>query len=194
MDLFYLVVRILLLTLGSLLGVIYLLMQFWQKVPATKLKFKPYDYVTFALVAFLFGIGANNYWGLAAFVPLVLWKLVAGQFIQKSRLTGSGRWMEVQWMKLLPKGFNIPREMASELQKIPGDTHFIVPRFVSLWAVRYFVKAMRKNSGRMPTNMKGQEAQAFHLVESMAGNISKLGAGKTESVSLPFGILKITRL
>lgn len=194
MEIFYIVVRSFLIAFGALLASVYIVMQLWQKVPTAGFQLKPYDTVTYGLVGFLFGVGLNSYWGLLAFVPLLLAKLLNAKLLQKNRLRGSGRWMEIQWMKMTPKGFQLPAQMAQELQRLPGDTHFIVPRFVSLWAVKFFVKSVRKNADKVPANMRGQEAQAFEMLERMAVNIGRLDAGKTEQLSLPFGLLKITRL
>jgi hypothetical protein len=102
--------------------------------------------------------------------------------------------MEIQWQKMTPRGFQMPREAMTQIQRLPGDQHFILPRFASLWAVNYFTGALRKNTAKLPQNMKGQEAMALDLVERMATNIKRLEAGRTEKIDLPFGMLKITRL
>jgi hypothetical protein len=57
------------------------------------------------------------------------------------------------------------------------------------------MKSIRKNAGKAPVPMRAnQQAQAFDMVEKMGLNIIKLEKGKTEQVSLPFGVLKVTRL
>ena len=194
MDIFYIILRSLMVAVALFMAVTYVIMQLWQKVPSLSFQLKPYDSITYGLVGFLCGVGFNNYWALLAFAPLLLIKFLSSKQLQKNKLRGSGRWMEVQWQKLTPKGFNIPKQMATELQRLPGDTHFIVPRIASLWAMKYFMKSMRKNSNKIPANMRGQEAQAFEMIEKMAQNITRLDAGKTEQLSLPFGVLKVTRL
>jgi hypothetical protein len=61
--------------------------------------------------------------------------------------------------------------------------------------VKYFLKSIRKNASKAPVPMRAnQQAQAFDMVEKMGNNIMKLEKGKTEQVSLPFGVLKVTRL
>jgi hypothetical protein len=66
---------------------------------------------------------------------------------------------------------------------------------VGLWAVKYFLKSVRKNASKGPVPMKAaQQEQAFEMVERLGNNIIKLEKGKTEQLALPFGVLKVTRL
>lgn len=194
MDIVMLIVRIMLMVFGTAAALFYLLSQMWQKVPSPKLALKVQDSLTYGIVGFCFGLGTNSYWGLLAFVPLLLVKLISHLAISKKRVAGSGRWMEIQWHRFSPKGFRMPQEAMDQIKRLPSDTHFIVPRFVSLFAIRFFLKSMRKNAHKMPQQMRGQEGQAMDMVEGIARNISRLDSGKTEKLSLPFGELKVTRL
>lgn len=194
METFLLVIRILMMVVASIVGVFYLLSQFWQRVPQMPFKLKPHDYVVYAVVAFAFGLGLDNYWGLVAFLPLILVKFAMHFLISKNRVAGGGRWMEVQWQRFTPRGFNMPRDAMQQIGKLPSDAHFLLPRFVSLLAVKMFMKTVRKNMGKAPVPMRGQETQAMDMVESIARNITRLDSGKTEKLSLPFGELKVTRL
>lgn len=182
------------LTVGSLMAIVYLLLQLWQPVPATGVRFKGRDYFFYAVVAFLFGFGLNSEWGLLAFVPLLLVHIIFAFFVQKNKVHGRGRWMEVEWKKLTPKGFNLPKEMRQELGRLPGDVHFLFPRFASLWAVRFVVRSMKKNAGKAPQQFQSRQADALSMIEKTARNIRDLDSGKTEQMSLPFGVLRVTRL
>ncbi|MEY4065083.1 MAG: hypothetical protein RIR26_1291, partial [Pseudomonadota bacterium] len=80
-------------------------------------------------------------------------------------------------------------------QRLPGDQHILVPRHIGVWAVKYFMKSLRKNASKAPVPMKaGQQQQAFEMVEKLGGSIIRLEKGKSEQLSLPFGVLKVTRL
>ncbi len=198
MDIVYLVLRGLLLTLGIIIVVIHMALQLYRGLPSKPFSFKAYDWAAIGITSFLFGIGCNSYWGLLAGLVPGLWKVGCGIFLQAPKLKGSGRWMEVRWQKMTPKGFNLPREMMAELSRLPTDKHFLVPRFVSLLFIRYFMKNMKSNASKqfanLPKKGKGQEAQALGMIEDMVSNIAKLEGGRTEQVSLPFGVLKVTRL
>ncbi|MEN9810469.1 MAG: hypothetical protein RLZZ488_2036 [Pseudomonadota bacterium] len=195
MEIFLLIVRSLMLVLGSLMLVVFMLFQLWQRVPSQGIKFRAQDGITLGAVALIFALGTNSYWGLAAVLPMLLGKLLSQLMIQKNRVRGSGRWIEVQWTKMTPRGFQIPQQLGKELQKLPGDQHVLLPRQVGIWAVKYFLKSVKKNAGKGPVPMRaGQQAQAFEMVERLGSNIIKLEKGKTEQVALPFGVLKVTRL
>jgi hypothetical protein len=57
------------------------------------------------------------------------------------------------------------------------------------------MKSLRKNASKAPVPMKaGQQQQAFEMVEKLGGSIIRLEKGKSEQLSLPFGVLKVTRL
>jgi hypothetical protein len=197
MEIFLIAVRSLLMVFGTLLAVLYVLGNMWQKVPSERLKLKTLDVALFAVVACLFGFGLNSYWGLLAFLPMIGAKVLLHRHIEKKRLRGKGRWVEVHWQKMTPRGFQFPREMVAQIQKIPGDQHFILPRFAGLWAINYFIKSFRKNAGKMAVQMRasgGQEGEALAQFEKMAANIKRLESGRTENLNFPFGVLKITRL
>lgn len=195
MEIVALIFKSLLGVVATLIAVLFLAFQLWQRIPSQGVKFKAQDLVGMGIVATLFSLATNSYWGLAAALPMLLAKLLSQFFIQKNKVRGSGRWMEVQWTKMTPRGFQIPTQLQSELQRLPGDQHILLPRRVSLWAVKYFLKSIRKNANKAPVPMRAQQqAQAFDMVEKMGNNIMKLEKGKTEQVSLPFGVLKVTRL
>ncbi len=194
MEIFLMLLRTLLLTIAGLMSIIYLALQLWQPIPARGISLKGRDYFFLTVVAFLFGFGLNNEFALLAFVPLLTAKLASGYFVQKNKVHGKGRWMEVEWRKFTPKGFQMPSQMKNEIGRLPGDVHFLLPRFASLWAVRLFVRSVRKNASKVPQQYKSQQGDAFELIDRTARNISKLDKGKTEQMSLPFGLLKITRL
>ncbi|MCA2960215.1 MAG: hypothetical protein IOD12_08180 [Silvanigrellales bacterium] len=195
MEIFFIAVRSFLMVIATLLALLYVLGNMWQKVPSERLKFKTLDYVLYGVVASLFAFGLNSYWGLLAVVPMLLAKLVLHAVIEKKRLRGKGSWIEVHWQKMTPRGFQLPREAMSQIQRLPGDQHFILPRFAGLWAVSYFQNAFRKNTAKMPVTMKaGHEADALAAIEKMIANVKRLESGRTENINLPFGVLKITRL
>ncbi|NBO38174.1 hypothetical protein EBU99_06295 [bacterium] len=195
MEIFVLVIKSLLVIVASIMAIAFLIFQLWQRVPTLGIKFKVQDWVSFGVVALLFALGTNSYWGLLAALPMLLGKITSQFFIQKNKVRGSGRWMEVQWTKMTPRGFQIPQQLKSELQRLPGDQHILLPRQLGLWAVKYFLKTVRKNASKAPVPMKaGQQEQAFEMVERLGANIIKLEKGKTEQLALPFGVLKVTRL
>lgn len=195
MEIFLMIVRGLMMFVGGLMFTVFLLFQLWQRVPSEGIKFKAQDLITFGAVGLIFALGTNSYWGLLAIVPMLLAKLLSQVLIQKNKVRGSGRWIEVQWTKMTPRGFQIPQQLSKELQKLPGDQHVLLPRQVGIWAVKYFLKSVKKNSSKGPVPMKAsQQAQAFEMVEKLGTNIIRLEKGKTEQVALPFGVLKVTRL
>lgn len=195
MEIFLIAVRSFLMVIATLLLGLYLLGNMWQKVPSERIKFKTLDYVLYGVVASLFAFGLNSYWGLLASLPMLVAKVALHAFIEKKRLRGKGSWMEVHWQKMTPRGFQIPREAMSQIQRLPGDQHFILPRFVGLWAISYFQTTFRKNTAKMPVAMRaGHEADALAAIEKMIANVKRLDTGRTENINLPFGVLKITRL
>ena len=194
MEIFLLLLRVLLLTIGLLMGTVYCALQLWQPVPSRGIALKGRDYFFMTVVAFLFGFGLQNEWGLLAFVPLLLARLASAHFVQKNRVHGKGRWMEVEWRKFTPRGFQMPSQMKSEISRLPGDVHFLFPRFASLLAIKLFVRSMRKNASRVPRQYHAQQGDAFELIDRTARNITRLDTGRSEQMNLPFGILKVTRL
>jgi hypothetical protein len=195
MEIFVLVIKVLLGVLACLMALIFLAFQLWQRIPTQGVQFKAQDLISMGAVALLFSLATNSYWGALAFLPMLLAKILSQILIQKNKVRGSGRWIEVQWTKMTPRGFQIPQQLQGELQRLPGDQHILLPRQIGVWAVKYFMKSVRKNSSKGPVAMKaGQQQQAFEMVERLGNNILRLEKGKTEQVSLPFGVLKVTRL
>jgi len=195
MEIFLIAVRSFFMVVATLLLVLYVLGNMWQKVPSERLKLKTLDFVLYAVVASLFAFGLNSYWGLLAAVPMLATKLALHALLEKKRLRGKGRWMEVHWQKMTPRGFQMPKEAMAQIQKLPGDQHFILPRFAGVWAINYFIGAFRKNTAKMPMAMKaGHEADALASIEKMVTNVKRLESGRTENINLPFGVLKVTRL
>lgn len=195
MEIFLLIVRCTMILVGSLFFLAFLAFQLWQRVPAEGIKFKAQDGVALAATTLIFALGTNSYWGLVVAIPMLVGKFLSQLLIQKNKVRGSGRWIEVQWTKMTPRGFQIPQQLSQELQRLPSDQHILLPRQIGLWAVKYFLKSVRKNASKSPVPIKpGQQAQAFEMVERLGTNIIKLEKGKTEQVALPFGVLKVTRL
>ena len=195
MEIVALIFKSLLGVVAVLIAILFLAFQLWQRIPSQGIKFKAQDLVGMGIVATLLSLATNSYWGLTAVAPMLFAKILSQFLIQKNKVRGSGRWMEVQWTKMTPRGFQIPTQLQAELQRLPGDQHILLPRRVSLWAVKYFLKSIRKNASKAPVPMRAnQQAQAFDMVEKRGNNIMKLEKGKTEQVSLPFGVLKVTRL
>jgi hypothetical protein len=195
MDIFLLIIRSLMILVGSLMLITFLIFQLWQRIPSAGLSFKTQDIIAFCAIGLIFALGANSYFGLLVLVPMFLCKLLSQWMIQKNRVRGSGRWIEVQWTKMTPRGFQMPQQLTKELQRLPGDQHILLPRQIGVWAVKYFLRSVKKNAAKSPVPMKaGQQAQAFEMVERLGNNIIKLEKGKTEQVALPFGVLKVTRL
>jgi len=195
MEIFLIVIKVLLGVLATLLALVFLAFQLWQRIPSAGVSFKAQDFISMGLVALLFALATNSYWGALAFIPMLLVKFASQFFIQKNKVRGSGRWIEVQWTKMTPRGFQIPAQLQSELKGLPGDQHILLPRRIGLWAVKYFLKSVRKNASKGPVPMKAaQQEQAFEMVERLGSNIIKLEKGKTEQLALPFGVLKVTRL
>ena len=200
MDTVILVFRILFLVIGSLTGIIYMLLQFYQKLPALALKLSTADYIVYSIVALIFGFGTNSYIGLAAFVPLLIIKFICKKLISPNNLKGSGFWMEIDWKKLTPRGFerNVPKHILDEMNKMinstPKDTHFIIPRIYAIIAVHFMLRKMKKESNKMPKGFTAQQQNmGMEQFTGLAQNILKLEKGKSEKKDLNIGILKISR-
>ncbi len=200
MDTVILVFRILFLVIGSLTGIIYLLLQFYQKLPSLTFKLTTADYIVFSMIALIFGFGTNSYIGLAAFIPLLLIKLICKKLISPKNLTGSGLWMEIDWKKLTPRGYerNVPKHVLEEMNKMinstPKDAHFIIPRIYAIIAVRFMLRKMKKESNKMPKGFTTQQQNmGMEQFTTLAQNILKLEKGKSDKKDLNIGILKITR-
>lgn len=200
MDTVILVFRILFIVIGSLTGIAYMLVQFYQKLPSSAFKLVTADYIVYSIVALIFGFGTNSYIGLAAFVPLLLMKFICKKMISPDRLRGSGFWMEIDWKKLTPRGYEgkVPKHILDEMNKMinstPKDTHFIIPRIYAMIAVRFMLRKMKKESNKMPKGFTAQQQNmGMEQFTGLAQNILKLEKGKSEKKDLNIGILKITR-
>lgn len=200
METVIIVFRILFLVIGSLTGIIYTLVQLYQKLPTNTFKFSTADYIIYPLVSLIFGFGTNSYYGLAAFVPLLLIKLICNKYISPNKVQGSGSWMEIDWRKLSPKGYNrnVPQQVLDEMNKMinntPKDTHFIIPRIYAVLAVRFMLRKMKKESSNLPKTFTAQQQNlGMEQFTSLANNILKLEKGKSEKKDLNIGVLKITR-
>lgn len=200
MDTVILIFRILFLVIGSLTGIIYLLFQFYQKLPSPTFKLTTPDYIVYSIVSLIFGFGTNSYIGLAVFIPFLLAKFICKKLISLNNLKGSGFWMEVDWKKLAPRGFerNVPKHILDEMNKMinstPKDTHFIIPRIYAIIAVHFMLRKMKKESNKMPKGFTPQQQNmGMEQFTSLAQNILKLDKGKSEKKDLNIGILKITR-
>lgn len=197
MDTFILIMRILFIVLGSLVSLAYILFQLFQKLPSNKFKLGTADYVVIIVVALIFGFGTNSYFGLLAFIPLLLIKFICKFSLQPNRLQGSGRWVEVDWRKLTPRGFerNVPKAILDEMNKMPKDNHFVIPRLYMLIFVKFMTRRMGKDAGKMPAGVsQSQQQMAMGQFNSIIESITKLQPGKTEKKDFPFGVLKVTRL
>jgi hypothetical protein len=197
MDMVIFIFRILFLVLGSLLALIYILLQFYQKLPQEKFKLTTTDYVLLISVALIFGFGTNSYVGLGAFLPLLLLKLVLRWVLKPNWLKGSGRWVEVDWRKLTPRGFdrNVPKDVLNEMNKMPADKHFLIPRFYMLIFIKFISKRMGKDANKVPAGFsQNQQQMAVNQFSSIIDSVVKLPQGKTEKKDFPFGMIKITRL
>ncbi|MBX9703069.1 MAG: hypothetical protein K2X39_02840 [Silvanigrellaceae bacterium] len=198
MDTLIVILRILLLTIGVLSILVYILLQLYQKLPKNPLKLMPGDYIVYTIVLLCFGIGTNSYWGLAAFVPLLLLKIVCRTLITPKFLRGSGKWIEVDWKKFTPKGFGaqIPQQVLQEMRRMPKDNHFIVPRLYMVLLIKVISyrskKEVMKNKALFSGAMQKQDMMGEF--NKIIGNFLNLKIGKTEMKHFPFGALKVTRL
>ncbi|MES2615294.1 MAG: hypothetical protein V4591_07765, partial [Bdellovibrionota bacterium] len=149
------------------------------------------------VAALIFGFGTNSYYGLAAFLPLLVIKLVCKFALQPNKLKGSGRWVEVDWRKLTPRGFekNVPKSVMDEMNKMPKDNHFVIPRLYMLIFIKFISKRMGKEMGKAPAGVsQSQQQMAMGQFTSIIDGVVKLQPGKTERKDFPFGVLKVTRL
>ena len=199
MDIVLLVFRVLFLVIGSLTALVYILFQFYQKLPKESFKIATADYIVYSVAALIYGFGTNTYYGLAAFVPLLLLKYLSFKTITPNKIGGSGFWMEIDWKKLTPKGFerNVPRhfqeEMNKAIQNTPKNTHFIIPRLYAILAVRFMLRKMKKENNLQKGFTAQQQNMGMEQFTALAQNIMNLSAGKSEKKDLNIGILKITR-
>lgn len=200
MDTLILIFRILFLVIGSLTAIFYTLFQFYQKIPKSSFKLSTPDYLVFSLVSLIFGFGTNSYYGLAAFIPLLLLKYGSHKLITPDKLKDSGKWMEVDWKKLTPRGFNrnVPKHILDEMNKMlnstPKDTHFIIPRLYAIIAVKIMLRKMKKEAKNMPAGFSAQQQNmGMEQINLLAQNIIALDKGKSEKKDFNIGVLKITR-
>ncbi|APJ04532.1 hypothetical protein [Silvanigrella aquatica] len=200
MDTVILVFRVLFLVIGSIVGIFYILFQFYQKLPSASFKLSTTDYVIAFLIAFIFGFATNSYIGLGAFIPLLLVKYLCTKLISPTKLSGSGMWMEIDWKKLTPRGYerNVPRHIMEQMNKMiestPKDTHFIIPRLYAIIGIRFMLRKMKKESANLPKGFTPQQQNmGMDQMTSLAQNILKLDTGKSEKKDLNIGVLKITR-
>lgn len=156
------------------------------------------DIIAAFAIAFLFGLGTNSYYGFLAYAPLLLAKFLCYFFIYPGKVAG-GLWMELRWRKLMPRGFegHLPNTVLSELNKIPGDVHFVIPRPYLLVIIKIFMRNALKASPKnvaVPMNFsRSQQDMAHEALSSLAKNIVNLKKGQIENKQLPFGHLKVTR-
>ncbi len=197
MTTFFIILRITFIVLASLVALVYILAQFYQKVSTKKIAFTTKDYVVFFTVSFIFGFGTNSYFGLLVFLPLLLISVLCQFWVRPEKIRGSGYWIEVHWKKLTPKGFGskIPAFMLQELNKIPKDTHFVIPHLYFSIAIRFIRYKMKSTPGQMPKGVSLNQQQfamgQFHeIIERMA----LMGPGMTEKKDFPFGVLRVSRL
>lgn len=192
-----LILRITLLAFGTLVALFYLLFQMYRKVPAEVFSFSTADIVVYIVIAFIFGFGVNSYYGLAAFLPLLLFKYICLKAIQPNRVRGSGRWMQVEWKKFTPKGFerNVPKTVLAEMNKMPQSTHFIIPRLYMNIFLSIISKRMKKDAAKTPAGVsQAQQQMATGQMLGLMNGIAKLPSGGVEKKDFPFGMLRITRL
>jgi hypothetical protein len=199
MDTFLLILRIFFIVIGSLVGLFYILFQCYQKMQPASFKLSTPDYIVFIAVALLFGFGTNDYFGLLAFLPLWCMQLCCRYFIKPKYLSGSGRWMEIDWKKLPLKGFEgfLPKEVLNEMNKIPKSVHFIVPRFYLTIFIYFIRKKIAKEMGGSQKSIKmtaAQQNMAMGQFSEIIDGIEKLKSGQIERRNFPFGTIKVTRL
>ncbi len=97
-------------------------------------------------------------------------------------------------MRCVGKSLPLREQVSREVQRLPGDTHLLLPRFVGVWAIKFMLKRAHKEKSKLAHGLQGREGEAMTMVDNMANTIIKLLPGKTERLSLAFGVLRITRL
>ena len=171
----------------------------YKNLSVKKIEFKTFDYIVYAVVALLFGLGTGSYYGLLAFVPLVFIKFFVFIFIDPKKVKGSGLFVSVTWKRFMPKGFgaNLPKEMMTEFNRLPNDRYFIVPYIylkIALYFIEYQNKKQAKKSNVTNQFSKSQIDMAQGLFDDLIKNLKKIQKGQTEKKSLPFGILTVERM
>jgi hypothetical protein len=82
-----------------------------------------------------------------------------------------------------------------EMNKIPQDKHFLIPRFYMLILIKFISKKMNKEKNKMaPGISQSQQDMAYGQFTAIIDSVQKLSKGRMEKKDFPFGVLKITRL
>jgi len=189
MDTFVLIIRIILLTLACVLSLVYVLLQFYQKIPLKILNLSTADMVFIGTLTFMFGFGFNSYQALLSFVPLYLLKVLVRLSMKQLR---KGFWMEVSWKKLTPKGFEkeLPRQTLNEMGKMPKSVDFIIPRFYFSIGTKLLLKNLKKQQQGLPIN---QQRMFSEKINEILDGFLHLKPYQTKNQSLPFGMIKVHR-
>lgn len=200
MDTFLYIFRIVFFVISSLISIVYLLTQLYQKIPIAPFKLSAADYIVYTTVSLMIGIGTNSPYGLCAFIPLLLIKFICKNFINLNHLKSSGFWMEINWKKFTPKGFhgNVPKHILDEMNKVvnstPKDSHFIIPRFYAVIAIKFMLRKMKKESKKVQKGFTNEQQNiGMDQFNKLAKNILLLDKGQSEKKDLNIGILKVTR-
>jgi hypothetical protein len=203
MVIFLLIVKIFFITLGVLATLLYLLFQFYQKVPKEKFKTNTIDIVVLTGVSLIFGFAFDSYYGLLSFVPLLAIKWFCWRQFQPSRVKRRGFWVEVSWKRFPMKGFQgvLPPAALAELERMPKSTHFMIPRLFFVVALRFVRKRFAKDAKKaapaaaLPKGYSKQQQQAASdEMGQLMENLLTLPQGTTRGRDFPFGSLKVTRL
>jgi hypothetical protein len=158
--------------------------------------------VVYCVVSFLFGFGTNSYFGLLSFLPLFIFKFVCYKTLVVQNLKKSGFWIEVEWKKLSPKGFerNVPKHILNEMNKMvqstPRDQHFLIPRIYAILALKIMMRKIKKESTKnlSTTGFSAQQQNmGLEQLNALSQALLKLEAGKSEKKDLNIGVLKVTR-
>lgn len=200
MDIFFTILRFALSGLGILISVIYTLSQCWKKIPTPKINFALLDGVVYVVVSLICGLGFNSSWGLLAFLPLVAIKYLCHWLIQKKRVRGSGRWVEVEWKlyaNLEQQAFKNNPAMYKEISRIPKQTHILIPRFAYLVGLKVLEKQLTKNKATVPQQFS-KNPMFLKMQTDIDVFIKKsknLPVGSSQELSFQtFATLKVARL
>lgn len=198
MEILVVSLRSFLVVLASLMAVIYTAVQFFQRIPRASAQLATWEWVVLGVVTFLVGLGLNSYWGLLAFAPLILWRFIASYYFRPEKLGKAGRWFEIEWHKLTPKGLPahqraIAQESLDQLARIPKHSHFLIPRFAALWLVGYIMKRTEKDMKKLPEHLKGQQAQATSFFQEITKGIKELPPTEEHKWDVRVGVLRVKR-
>lgn len=202
MDIFLFILKIFFISLGVLTTLLYLMLQFYQKVSKEKFKTNAVDIVVLTVVSLIFGFSFDSYYGLLAFVPLLAVKWYCWHQFQPNRLKRRGFWIEVNWKRFPMKGYEgvLPPAALAELERMPKSTHFIIPRLLFTLALKFIRKRFTKDAQKtapaaLPKGFsKHQQQAAAHEMGQLMENLLTLPKGSTQGKDFPFGSLKVTRL